>query len=371
MRILLAFAVALALLPGCEKKKEAPPQRPVNVKVVTAVLRDAPVTATGVGNVVANRTVAVQAQVTGRLAALSFEEGTLVREGQPLAQIDPAPFEARLAEARATLNRDWAKAEQAGRDYLRYRELVRQAVVSQDEFEQRRTDFETGWRQVQADQAALESARIDLGYCRIAAPATGVAGYQQVKPGNSVSAYTTTLVTINQVQPVLVRFSIPEKDLVTVRQYYGKETIKTSARFPKDELDLKETGVLTAIDNTLDVQTGMIVLQARFENESLTLWPGQFVTVTATVAVEKDRVVIPYDAVMTRQDGSFVFVVDSASKAQLRKVATGRPVGRKDIVVLEGLSPGERVISEGVVRVAPGAAVNVLGQGDDAPGAGS
>mgnify|MGYP001115965728 CR=1 FL=1 len=376
MRIILALVLAFAVLPGCDKKKEAPPQRPVNVKAIKAQLADAPVTVTGVGNVVAQRTVAVQAQVTGRLSALRFEEGRLVREGEPLAEIDAAPFEARLAEARAALNRDWAKAEQAGRDYLRYRELVRQAVVSQDEYEQRRTDFETGWRQVQADQAALESARIDLAYCRIASPATGVAGYQLVKPGNSVSAYTTTIVTVNQVQPVLVRFSVTEKDLALVRQYYGKEAIKTSARFPKDEQDLKETGVLTAIDNTLDVQTGMIVLQARFDNESLTLWPGQFVTVTATVAVEKDRVVIPYDAVMTRQDGSFVFVVDASSRAQLRKVVTGRQVGRKDVVVLEGLAAGETVITEGVIRVAPGGPVSVAGQdqagaGPRGPGAGS
>ncbi|MFZ5427126.1 MAG: efflux RND transporter periplasmic adaptor subunit [Thermodesulfobacteriota bacterium] len=369
MKIILAVLLAAFLLPGCEKKPEAPPLRPVNVSAVKSRLMDAPVTVTGVGHVVALQTVAVQPQVTGRLASVHFEEGTLVREGQLLALIDPAPFQAALEQARGNLNRDWAKAAQAGRDYLRYKDLVRQAVVSQDEYEQRRTEYESGWQQVKADQAALEAARINLDYCRIVSPVTGVAGYQLVKPGNTVNAYSTTLVTVNRIQPALVRFSVTEKDLALVRRYYGTETIRTSARFPKDEQDLKETGELTAIDNTLDVQTGMISLQASFANESLTLWPGQFVTVTATVAMEKDRVVIPFDAVMTRQDGSYVFVVTDNSTAELRKIETGRGVGRKDVVVLKGLAPGEAVITEGLVRVAPGGPVKVL-QGDGEAGAG-
>jgi len=243
-------------------------------------------------------------------------------------------------------------------------------VVSQDEYEQRRTEYESGWQQVKADQAALETARINLEYCRILSPVTGVAGYQIVKPGNTVNAYSTTLVTVNKIQPVLVRFSVTEKDLALVRRYYGTEAIRTSVRFPKDEQDLKEVGELTAIDNTLDVQTGMISLQASFANDSLSLWPGQFVTVTATVSVEKDRVIIPFDAVMPRQDGSYVFVVTDKSTAELRKIETGRGVGRKDIVVAKGLAPDERIVTEGVVRVAPGGPVHVIQGGEGEAGAG-
>jgi len=359
VKIVFIVVMAAILLLGCEKKKDAPPVRPVPVRVVKAEQRDAPITVSGVGHVAAARTVAVQPQVTGKLESLHFLEGALVREGQLLARIDRQPFEARLSEARGALNRDWAKAGQAGRDYLRYKDLIRQQVVSQDEYEQRRTDFESGWQQVKADQGAVETARINLEYCTIVSPVTGVTGYQQVKPGNTVSAYQSTLVTINQVQPVLVRFSVSEGELALVRRYYGKETIPASVRVPKDEQDLKERGSLTAIDNAVDPQTGMIMLQAQFENQSLGLWPGQFVNVVATLAVDKGRTVIPYDAVMTRQDGSFVFVVTDKSTADLRKIVTGRNVGKKDIVVLEGLSPGETVITDGVIQVAPGGPVTI------------
>ena len=357
VKILLALILAVLMLPGCEKKAEAPAQQPVAVGVAKAQLGDAPLTVTGVGHVVAQRTVAVQPQVTGMLSSLSFQEGALVREGQQLALIDPQPFEAALAQAKGALARDWATADQAGRDYLRYKDLIRQQVVSQDEYEQRRTSFETGWQQVKADQGAMDTARINLAYCRIVSPVTGVVGYQQVKPGNTVSAYTSTLATINQIQPVLVRFSVSETDLAQVRKYYGKVAIPATARFPKEEQALKERGQLTAIDNAVDTQTGMISLQATFGNETLALWPGQYVNVTAILAVDKDQTLIPSDAVLNRQDGSFVFVVSEKSTAEMRKITTGRPVGKHAIVVLEGLAPGETVISDGVIRVAPGGPV--------------
>nr|WP_279343312.1 efflux RND transporter periplasmic adaptor subunit [Fundidesulfovibrio terrae] len=357
------------MLPGCEKKTEAPAVAPVVVGVVKVERADAPLVVKGVGHVVAQRTVAVQPQVTGKLASLSFQEGALVREGQQLALIDPQPFEAALVQAKGNLARDWATAGQAGRDYVRYKELVRQEVVSQDEYEQRRTSYETGWQQVKADQGALETARINLDYCRINSPVTGVTGYQQVKPGNTVSAYTSTIVTINQIQPVLVRFSVSEADLALVRKYYGKNGISASARFPKEEQDVKERGTLTAIDNAVDPQTGMISLQAQFANESLALWPGQYVNMSATLAVDKDQIVIPADAVMTRQDGSFVFVVSDKSTAELRKVSLGRTVGRSRVVVLEGLAPGETVITDGVIRVAPGGPVSARQNAEGQPAA--
>jgi len=357
--VVLSVVLAAVFLAGCESRKEAPALRPMAVGVALAGKMDAPLAVRGVGHVVAQRTVSVQPQVTGKLLALHFAEGASVREGQLLATIDPQSFQARLDEARGALGRDWAKAEQASREYLRYKDLIRQQVVSQDDFDQRKADFDAAWQQVKADQAALESARIDLGYCRISSPVNGVAGYQQVKPGNIVSANTTTLCTLNQIQPVLVRFSVTEADLAVVRRYYGVSPVRVSARVPKEEQDLKEFGLLTAIDNVVDVQTGMISLQAQFANEELALWPGQFVNVTATLDVDKDQTVVPYDALMTRQDGAFVYVVTDKSTAELRRVKPGRMVYKTHVVILEGLSPGETVISEGVVRVAPGGAVSV------------
>lgn len=367
MKIILALVLAVLVLPGCEKKKEAPALKPVAVGVVKAERKDAPLTVTGVGHVIAMRTVSVQPQVTGKLEKLHFLEGALVREGQLLANIDSQPFVAALGQAKGNLDRDWATAVQAGRDYVRYKDLVRQEVVSVDDYEQKLTAFDTGWQQVKADQAALETARINLNYCSIFSPVTGVTGYQQVKPGNTVSAYTSTMVTINQIQPVLVRFSVSEGDLALVRRYYGKEAIPASAKPPKEEQDLKERGFLTAIDNAIDLQTGMISLQAQFENQSLSLWPGQFVNVTATLAVDKDQTVVPSDAVMTRQDGSFIFVVSEKSTAEMRKVTTGRAVSRREVVILEGVAPGETVITEGVIRVAPGGPVTIRQPGAGQP----
>lgn len=363
MRVLLVLLAFLTFLPACEKKKEAPPQRPLNVGAQAAERKDAPLIVSGVGHVLAMRTVTLQPQVTGFLQAAPFVEGGLVREGQPLFTIDPAPFQAQLTQARATLARDWAKAEQSGRDYVRYLDLVRKDVVSQDDYEQRRTQSESDWSQVRVDQGALETARINLAYCSIVSPVTGVAGYQLVKPGNPVSAYTTTLVTINQVQPILVRFSVSEGDLALVRQYFGSGPLQASAREPKGEHDVKGRGVLTAIDNAVDPQTGMISLQAQFDNADLALWPGEFVNTAVTVAVEKNQLMIPEDAVLRRQDGAFVFVVTPANTAELRPVKLGRTIRGKETVVLEGLKDGEKIVTDGLIRVAPGAPLNIVTAG--------
>lgn len=363
MKIILALVLAAFLLPGCEKKKEAPAARPVTVGAVKAELKDAPLAVGGVGQVVAKRTVSLQPQVTGSLQAMHFKEGDLVREGQLLASIDPAPFVAALNQARGNLARDWASAAQAGRDYQRYKDLVHQAVVSQDDYEQRRTQMETGWQQVKADQAALDTARINLGYCSIYAPVSGVAGYQLVKPGNTVNAYQTTLVTINQVQPILVRFSVSENDLAQVRKYWKGQPLPATARPPKEVGVEKEWGALDAIDNAVDPQTGTITLQAQFENKDLFLWPGQFVNARVVLTVEKNQLLIPSDALLKRQDGSFVFVVKEDDTAELRAVKPGRPVG-KEVVIHEGLKSGEQVITEGLIQVAPGGKVNVAKTGE-------
>ncbi len=366
MKTLLAFVLAVLLLAACDKKKEAAPQRPLNVSAVAALRKDAPIIVSGVGHVLAMRTVTLQPQVTGILQTASFAEGGLVREDQQLFSIDAAPFKAKVEEARGTLARDWAKAEQSGRDLVRYRDLVRQQVVSQDDYEQRRTQAEADWRQVQADQGAFDTARINLGYCVIPSPVTGVAGYQLVKPGNPVSAYTTALVTINQVQPILLRFSVNESELALVRKYYGSAPLPAVAREPKEEHTVLGRGVLTAIDNAVDPQTGMISLQARFDNVDLALWPGQFLNASVTLAVEKDQLLIPENAVMRRTDGAFVFVVTPGNTAELRPLKLGRTIRGKDTVVLEGLKEGERIVTDGLIRVSPGAALTVVQAGAEA-----
>ena len=191
------------------------------------------------------------------------------------------------------------------------------------------------------------------------APVSGIAGYQLVKQGNTVNAYKDTVVTINQVQPVLVRFSVNEGELDKVRKYLAAGPVPAVARPAKEDQSFKESGRLTVIDNSVDSQTGMISLQAEFDNAGLTLWPGQFVKVTATLVVEKDQVLIPNDALLSRQDGSFTFVVGADGKAELRSIKPGRTLRGAQTVVLEGLKPGEMVVTEGLIQVYPGAMVTV------------
>jgi len=365
--MILVFVLAAFLLPGCEKKKEAAPERVITVGAAKAELKDMPLLVGGVGQVMARSTVSLQAQVTGVLKALSFKDGELVKKGQLLAEIDPAPFKAALAQALGNLARDQATAAQAGRDLARYKNLVGQKVVSQDDYEQRRTQLETATQQVKADQAAVDTARINLGYCSIYAPISGVAGYQMVKPGNVVNAYQSTLVTINEVQPILARFNVGESVLARIRRYWKSEPLSAVATTSKEGGSLKEQGHLNAIDNAVDPQTGTITLQAEFDNKGLVLWPGQFVSVEVELTLEKDTLVIPAVALLRRQEGNFVFVVGQDSKAEMRAVTPGRTVEGNQ-VIREGLKPGEMVITQGLVLVTPGAKVQVKA---DAPGASS
>jgi len=365
--MMLAFVLAALLLPSCDKKKEAAPERVVTVSAAKAEQKDVPLVVSGVGQVMARNTVSLQAQVTGVLADMPFKDGALVNQGQVLAEIDPAPFKAALAQAKGNLARDQATAAQAKRDLDRYKALVAQKVVSQDDYEQRRTQLETSNSQVKADQAAVDTARINLDYCTVRAPISGVAGYQVVKPGNTVTAYQSTLVTINEVQPILARVNVGESALARIRAYWKSEPLKAVAITSKETGAMREEGHLNAIDNAVDPQTGTITLQAEFANKGLTLWPGQFVTVEVALTVEKDTLVIPAEALQKRQEGDFVFVVDKDSKAQLRPVTSGRTVAG-EVVIRKGLNPGEMVITQGLVQVTPGVKVRLAA---DQPGASS
>ncbi len=359
---LLLVLLCLLAAAGCEKKKEAPAAKAVRVGIVAARSGDAALSVGGVGHVQAMNSVAVQSQVTGVLNALLFTEGATVKKGQLLARIDQAPFLAALHQAKSALERDAAQAEQAKRDHARYKDLVQREVVSQDEYEQRRTQYLSAEEQARADKAAVEAAQINLGYCDIYAPLDGVVGYQQVDPGNTVNAYKDTILTINQVQPIVVRFSVNEGDLPLVRKHFSAGQLPATARPAKSEGDAAEQGVLTAMDNAVDPKTGMITLQAQFDNTGLTLWPGEFVQVDVILSTEQSQVLIPTDALIRRQDGDFVFVAAADDKAELRKVRPGRTVG-SEIVIAEGLAAGERIVADGLVQVYPGA----LLEAKDAP----
>ena len=356
-----------------------------DVPVTTAVAaqRDVPVEVQVIGNVEAYSTISVKAQVTGQLVEANFQEGDYVRKGERLFKIDPRPLQAALHQAEANLAKDQAAEGQAramlARDEAqarynkaqadRYAQLYEQRIISRDQAEQLRANADASAQAVEADKATIESsraaigasramvenARVQLNYTDIYSPIDGRTGNVSVKVGNVVMANSMELMTINQVEPIYVTFSVPEAQLPAIKRYMDEGRLPVRAK-PQDEASSEETGVLTFVDNTVDVTTGTIRLKGTFANKDHKLWPGEFVRVTLRLTTQRDAVVIPNEAVQTGQNGSFVYVVKSDRTVESRPVVTGARVNQ-DMVVNQGLEPGETVVTEGQLRLAPGSRV--------------
>ncbi len=345
-------------LAGCDgKKQQAPPPPPVSVAVVKAERKAAPLVISGVGHVDATRTVNVRSQVTGTLLKTNFTEGTQVKEGDLLFGIDAAPFQARLRQAEAARGKSKAALDQNARDYTRYSDLVKKEVVSRDDYEKTMTAKDQSNMQVRQDEADIATARLNLGYTAIRSPVAGIAGLQKIKTGNLVNANTEVLISIAQIQPVIVKFSLPERQLPLLRRYLGQEPLLAWAKVPGNP-DFNEQGRVTAVDNNVDPLTGMVLVQAEFPNASLSLWPGQYVTVNVVLTVDQDALIIPSRAIIPRREGKFIFVVGANSTVDLRQIETAREMDT-DTVVQSGLAPGENVVVDGIVRLRPGGQVQI------------
>lgn len=352
----LSLAAAMA---GCDKKKpQAEAPSPVEVTVVEAKATTAPMAVDGIGHVYALRTVNVRTQVSGVLKETYFSEGDLVREGQRLLLIDPAPYKAQLGEATSTLARDRATAAQAKRDWLRYKDLVAQAVISQDDYEQKRTAYQQALEQVRVDEAAVQNARVNLGYCFVNAPCTGVAGLQQYKVGNLIKSEDYIIVTINQIEPINVQFSVAEKYLPDIRAYAVKGALAVEASYPSHPEKVAR-GKLTVINNTVDVNSGTITLQGEFPNTDKLLWPGQFVNASVVLTDTADTILLPSSALVDTQDGSSVFVAKPDNTVEIRHVTVGRKIG-PETVIEKGVSVGDRVITSGQIKLFPGVPVKIV-----------
>ncbi len=350
----LAVLVAAA---GCSKPAPAA-KPPAAVTVATVARREAPYVVVANGVVEPMRTVAVQSQVTGVLTAVHFAEGEEVRAGQPLFTIDPRPYAAALRQARAVLARDEAQAESARREADRFAALVQKDYVTRSQADQAAANAAALRAVLEADRAAVEAARLDLENASIRAPVAGKTGGLLVREGNLVRPGTgAPLVVINQIRPTLVRFSVSERDFPVVQRYAADSALHVQAT-PAQGGAAPVEGTLSFVDNGIDTTTGTVTLKARFDNAARSLWPGQFVQVSLRLFVQPDAVLVPGEAVMTGQEGTFVFVVDDKSKALMRPVTAGRPVGR-DVLIEKGLKGGERVVVDGQARIAPGATVEV------------
>lgn len=358
----------------------------VPVTVAKATQKNVPVEIQVIGNVEAYNTISVKAQVTGQLTQVHFKEGDYVKKGDLLFNIDPRPLQAALDQAKANLARDKAtlgqsdanlardeaQARYAQAQSTRYTQLFQNGIISKDQSEQLRANAEATAQAVAADratidstkaaiessQAAVENAVVQLSYCEIFSPIDGRTGNLTVKQGNVVSANTVELMTINQIEPIYVTFSVPESQLPAIKRYMALGTLPVRARPQDDDTGPEENGGLTFIDNSVDVTTGTIKLKGTFPNTSHKLWPGQFVRVTLRLTTEQNAIVVPNEAVQTGQNGSFIYVVKQDRTVESRPVTTGARVDQ-DMVVEAGLEPGETVVTEGQLRLAPGSRVVV------------
>ncbi len=354
--VLSLFAAA-----GCSKPQAAPAASPVvPVSVATVVQKAVPVQVRAIGNVEAYTTVSIKAQVSGELTAVHFHAGQDVRKGDPLFSIDRRPSEVALQQALANVARDKARAENARIQAQRYAKLLQEGVVSSQQNDQGVAEAEALEAAVRADEAAVEKARLDLQYCSIAAPMDGRTGGLLVHRGNLVKANENpALVVINQLNPIYVRFALPEQYLAETKKSMAAGTLKVEAILP-DALRRPEEGTLSFIDNAVDTSTGTILLKATFANQQRRLWPGQFVNTVLTLSTEPNAVVVPAPALQTGQSGQYVFVVKSDNTVESRPVVTGRTV-EGETVIQKGLQPGESVVTDGQLRLVPGSKVKVKG----------
>jgi multidrug efflux system membrane fusion protein len=338
-------------------KSRKPVSAPIPVTVSTAIQKTVPVQLRAIGNVQAYSTVTIKSKVGGELVRVHFTEGQEVKKGELLFTIDPRPYEAALKQAEANLERDLVQAKNAQEDARRYEFLIQKGVVARQQYEKFRTDADALEATVLADRAAVENAKIQLGYCSIRSPIDGRTGSLIVQQGNIIKAEDINLVVINQIIPIDVAFSVVEQFLPEIKKYIALGKIQVEAIVPMNE-ERPEKGVITFIDNAVDRNTGTIRLKGTFTNREKKLWPGQFVNVVLTLTMEPNAIVVPSQAIQTGQEGQYIFVVKQDLTVESRPVVAGRSVNN-ETVVQKGLNTDEKVVTDGQLRLYPGAKVEI------------
>jgi membrane fusion protein, multidrug efflux system len=358
--IILGLSAISLLLPACSSK-EAPRKPAAPVVVTTVAQKDVPYEISAIGNVEANLNVTVKSQIGGILSKVHFKKGQFVKKGALLFTIDPRPLRATLMQAKGALARDMAQLANARADEKRYAELVKKGYISRQQYEQQQTAAGALEATVSADRAAVEYAQVQLGYCYIHSPINGYLGDILVDEGNLVKAGddTKSLTTIRQTQPIAVSFSAPEKDLAVITKYNSGKQLPIAVYIDKQDLT-PEKGVLAFIDNTVDTSTGTIKLKGTLNNEKGRLWPGQFVNVSLFLYTRQNAVVVPTQAVQVGQAGQYVYVVRDDMTAEMRPVVVSRSNDTESIIE-KGLSPGEKIVLDGQLRVTPGGKVQIKG----------
>jgi multidrug efflux system membrane fusion protein len=378
--------VLFALQTACSSSGQQQPKSAaaVPVTVTKAIVKEMPVEITAIGNVQPVVGVAIRSQVTGRMLRVNFKEGDYVRKGELLFSLDSRPFDEALkgaqanlqhdisaiAQAQAVLEKDAAQAKYAAVEATRYNILMNEGVVSQEDGEQFKanadafgatlkadgSNIDTARAQMRQSQAAVDNARVQLSYTQLRSPMDGRTSSSIVTEGNLVSANDPTpLVTINQVSPINVAFTVPEKYLSDVQKYASSGKLKVVAQLDANN---SRVGSLSAFDNQVSTTTGTLQLKASFRNDDNLLWPGRFVNIVLTLTNEPNAIVVPTQAVQTSQQGQFIYVIKADQTVEMRKIALDRTIG-DEAVIASGLGAGETVITDGQLRVTPGAKVQI------------
>ncbi|MFZ1033569.1 MAG: efflux RND transporter periplasmic adaptor subunit [Candidatus Acidiferrales bacterium] len=351
------LAMSLVLSACTTRTAETAPNLAVPVTVAKAEQKTVPINLTAIGTAEAYSTVSIKSQVNAILNEVHFKQGDFVKKGDLLFTLDARPFQSSLAQAHANLARDKAQEELNQVQATRYQKLYAAGVAPKEQYDQMRANADAQDALVHADEAAEESAKLQLQYCTIYSPVDGRTGALQVYPGNLVKENDVpVLVVINEISPIFVDFSVPEQYLGVVKKYMSGGRLQIQSTPYGDTVP--ETGYLTFVDNNVDNTTGTIKLKGTFPNGDRRLWPGQFSTVSLRLAEEEKAIVVPSQAVQTGASGDFIFVVKSDDTAESRPVKVARQIDGES-VISSGIAPGDTVVTDGQLRLIPGIKVQV------------
>jgi membrane fusion protein, multidrug efflux system len=340
---------------------------PVPVAAAKATLETIPVTRNTFGNVQAYATVLVKSQVNGILSEVHFTDGQYVKAGDLLIVIDPRFFKAAVVQAEANLKRDQAQLELARAELTRTEHLLKTGVMAQDDYDKAKATADTADATVAADQAVIDGFKLQLGYCYITSPIEGRTGALLINEGNAIKANDVPIMTVNQIKPIYVSFSLPESDLAAVRRHMAEGPLELDAAIPGESAP-PERGTIDFLDNSVTNTTGTITVRGVFANTDERLWPGQYVNVTLYLTTIPDAVVVPSPAVQAGQAGKYVFVVKPDMTVESRVVAAGEEWAGKTVIT-QGVAAGETVVTDGQLRLTPGAKVVLKPPVTGAPGA--
>jgi multidrug efflux system membrane fusion protein len=359
--VILAAALAAGLC-GCTKKSDAAAEKKqptLSVTAAKALMQTVPVELSNLnGTVGAYATVNVKSQVAGTLEKINFVEGQYVQEGSPLMMIDPRPWEAALKLAKANVEKDKAQLANAERDAKRQTELLAKGVASQNDYDTSITARETFRATLEADIAAVEAAALKVEFCSITAPVSGTIGSMLINAGNVIKENDVPIVALNQIKPIYVAFSVPQKYLADIQDANSTGPLAVTAKVFSEQ-DITRQGKLVFIDNAVDTQTGTIRLKAQFDNNDMKLWPGQFVYASLTLRSEPNVITIPSQAINNSQQGQFVFVIKPDMTVESRPVTQERSWDGVT-AISKGINAGETVVTDGQLRLINGSKVEIV-----------